>query len=115
MRLVLVRHPKPKCEAGLCYGRLDLDCEEDALEAAALRLHGFARGHRVVASPARRAAALAARLSEDVFIEPRLQELHFGEWEGPALAGFGPRGHRFLAKRPAGLCTAGWRDAVRDG
>ena len=82
MRLVLIRHPKPKCEAGLCYGRLELDCEEDALETAALRLHGLARGHRVVASPARRAMALAARLSDDVAVESRLQELHFGEWEG---------------------------------
>jgi alpha-ribazole phosphatase len=82
MRLILVRHPKPLCEAGLCYGRLDLECVADALETAAVRLAGLAEGCRVVSSPARRARDLAARLSAEVAIEDRLQELHFGDWEG---------------------------------
>ncbi len=37
---------------------------------------------RIVSSPARRALDLARRLSADVIVEPRLQELHFGDWEG---------------------------------
>lgn len=83
MRLILVRHPKPRCEAGLCYGRLDLECEADALDAAAIRLAALAKGCRVVSSPARRTRELAERLGADAAaIEPRLQELHFGDWEG---------------------------------
>jgi alpha-ribazole phosphatase len=82
MRLILVRHPKPLCEPGLCYGRLDLECEPDALETAALRLSGLAEGCRIVSSPARRARDLAERLGPDIAIDERLRELHFGEWEG---------------------------------
>ncbi len=82
MRLILVRHPKPNCEKGLCYGRLDLECEPAALDAAASRLKAIARGHRIVSSPSRRALALAARLGSAAAIEPWLQELHFGDWEG---------------------------------
>jgi alpha-ribazole phosphatase len=82
MRLILIRHPKPDCEMGLCYGRLDLGCSEDALDTAALRLSALAQGHRVVTSPARRALTLAKRLSADAAIEPRLRELDFGDWEG---------------------------------
>ncbi len=82
MRLILVRHPKPNCEAGLCYGRLDLECNRDALEAAAARLKTLAGGCSIVACPARRAQSLARRLGADITLEPRLQELHFGDWEG---------------------------------
>jgi alpha-ribazole phosphatase len=82
MRLILVRHPKPRCVEGLCYGRLDLECEPKALEEAARKLGRLAAGHRVVTSPARRARQLAERLSPDPEIEPRLQELDFGDWEG---------------------------------
>jgi alpha-ribazole phosphatase len=82
MRLILVRHPKPRNAQGLCYGQLDLECEAQALEEATLKLERLVAGHRVVTSPARRAMDLAARLSPDAVVEPRLQELDFGDWEG---------------------------------
>lgn len=82
MRLILVRHPKPVCESGLCYGRLDLDCDCAVLEAAAHRLRSLAAGYRIVTSPAKRASRLAAMLAARPEIEPRLQELDFGDWEG---------------------------------
>jgi alpha-ribazole phosphatase len=82
MRLILVRHPRPRGAQGLCYGRLDLECEAGALEDAAAKLRGLAAGHRLVTSPARRARDLAARLGAGAGIEPRLQELDFGDWEG---------------------------------
>jgi alpha-ribazole phosphatase len=82
MRLILVRHPKPLCEPGLCYGRLDLECVADALDTAALRLGGLAEGCRIVTSPARRARDLSAMLGPDVTVDGRLQELDFGDWEG---------------------------------
>ena len=77
-----MRHPKPICEEGLCYGRIDLECDPEALGIAAANLSGLAAGHRIFTSPARRALALAKRLGTEVAIEPLLQELHFGNWEG---------------------------------
>ncbi len=82
MRLILVRHPKPLCEPGLCYGRLDLECEAQALEIAVSRLAKLASASRVFTSPARRAFNLATRLSAGPFADLRLQELDFGDWEG---------------------------------
>ncbi len=82
MRLILVRHPLPVCEAGACYGRLDLACDAEALNEAADKLSGLARGARVFTSPARRALALATRLSAAPVVDSRLQELDFGDWEG---------------------------------
>ncbi len=82
MRLILVRHPKPLHEPGICYGRLDLECEPGAVEAAVARLGAIADTARVFSSPARRARDLAARLSAEAVVDPRLQELNFGDWEG---------------------------------
>ena len=82
MRLILVRHPRPLCEPGICYGRLDLECDTGALTEAAESLSGLAKRTRLFTSPARRALALATRLRADAVVDPRLQELDFGDWEG---------------------------------
>ena len=114
MRLILVRHPKPLCEKGICYGRLDLGCQPQALLEAVHRLGKLVPAARVFASPAKRARDLAALLSADIVVDDRLQELDFGDWRA-ALAGSGTRSHRRLACGPAGLRSAEWRDADRDG
>jgi alpha-ribazole phosphatase len=82
MRLILVRHPKPLCEKGICYGRLDLECEPEALSEAVQRLAKLAPTPRVFTSPARRARDLATRLGTPLIVDDRLQELDFGDWEG---------------------------------
>lgn len=82
MRLTLVRRPRPLCEPGICYGRLDLECDPEALKEAAMSLSGLARGARVFTSPAQRTLALATRLSPEAVVDARLQELDFGVWEG---------------------------------
>ena len=82
MRLILVRHPKPDCEPGICYGRLDLKCNATSLEDAVVRLHALALTCRVFTSPARRAFDLAKRLCANPIADPRLQEMDFGDWEG---------------------------------
>jgi alpha-ribazole phosphatase len=82
MRLILVRHPRPLCEPGICYGRLDLECDTHALNEAANSLGELARSARVFTSPAQRALALATRLSAGAVVDVRLQELDFGDWEG---------------------------------
>lgn len=90
MDLILVRHPQPLSEPGVCYGRLDLECEPHALEAAASRLAGLAAGKRVFTSPLRRARDLAARLTANPVPDDRLQELNFGDWEGRRWLDFDP-------------------------
>ena len=82
MRLILVRHPKPLCEKGVCYGRLDLECDPQALSEAVSRLGKLASASLIFTSPAKRARDLAARLSTQTIVDDRLQELDFGDWEG---------------------------------
>jgi alpha-ribazole phosphatase len=88
MMVVLVRHLAVQVQPGTCYGRLDLPLRLDVLEdiprlAAAICAHGIAR---VWTSPAVRCRILAYAIVEIVgksaVVDPRLQELHFGAWEG---------------------------------
>ena len=39
MQVFLIRHPPPQIDAGVCYGRLDVDCADPEPYAAALRRH----------------------------------------------------------------------------
>ena len=76
---MLLRHPRPIIEPGVCYGRLDVECEKifkfDALGPA-----------RFWSSPSSRcltlATALAARHRQRPTVDARLLELDFGDWEG---------------------------------
>lgn len=90
MRFVLVRHPRPLIEPGICYGRTDLPLHPEAL-AGLERLAAdpaFAGIKHVWTSPARRCAvlaeAIAERMSLPISSDPRLLELDFGSWEGRA-------------------------------
>ncbi len=82
MRLILVRHPKPDCAPGLCYGHLDLACDAQDLARAARDLASLAHDATIISSPLRRALALARALSPQVRTDDRLRELNFGAWEG---------------------------------
>jgi alpha-ribazole phosphatase len=88
MMVVLVRHMAVEVQPGTCYGRMDMPLRRDALDhvpslAARICTHGIAR---VWTSPAARCRALAdtiaALAATSPIIDPRLQELHFGAWEG---------------------------------
>lgn len=86
MKVLLVRHTAPALPAGTCYGRLDLalmpGTDLDRF-AAALDWSGIGR---VWTSPARRchllADAVARQAGKGAIVDPRLQELDFGSWEG---------------------------------
>ncbi|MEL6766991.1 MAG: histidine phosphatase family protein [Pseudomonadota bacterium] len=84
--LILLRHPRPAAEPGLCYGRQDIPPGPDASVEIAAALAHTPRGTAVLTSPARRARvlaeALAARDGVALQVDPRLQELDFGAWEG---------------------------------
>jgi alpha-ribazole phosphatase len=130
VRLILIRHPKLLCEQGICYGRFDLECDQQALEEAVHHLAELTEtAGRLITSPARRALDLARRLSANVSADPRLQELDFGDWEGRAWSDIDPAAidawRRGLpdAAPPNGeslsalgaRCAAWLADAERDG
>ena len=83
-----MRHPAPRIEPGICYGRLDMPIHPN-VEADADRLarDPVLNGSSVVwTSPARRCHDLAGRvacaLSIPLAVDSRLLELDFGAWEG---------------------------------
>jgi alpha-ribazole phosphatase len=88
MKLWLVRHAKPLIDAGICYGRQDVAADADAIaECARLLTTVLPLATRVVSSPLQRCERLAHALSglrADLIykIDPRLQEMDFGDWEG---------------------------------
>jgi alpha-ribazole phosphatase len=84
MNAALIRHTRIAAPAGVCYGRSDVPLAatfpEDA-RAVRERLPWIPA--EVWTSPAQRCRALAEQLgAAQVRIDPRLQELDFGEWEG---------------------------------
>lgn len=100
MRLWLARHAAVARQDGICYGRLDLVADDALTQEAALRLHRtLPPGVAVRRSPARRCRQLASALASlrpglTIAVDPDLQEMDFGHWEGqrwdaigePALA-----------------------------
>lgn len=90
MKLWLARHAQPHIPAGVCYGRLDMPAEDDATLTCAQALAAILpQDTTVVSSPLRRCVQLAhalqgLRADLPFRTDPRLQEMHFGNWEGRA-------------------------------
>lgn len=88
MKLWLVRHAQPLVEAGICYGASDIAADPAATLAAVQRLaEVLPQSVCVIASPLQRCEQLAQALRglrPDLAytLEPRLQEMDFGQWEG---------------------------------
>ena len=87
MELYLIRHTTPDINAGICYGRSDIDVAatfEAEVEAVLYKL-AEAQPTAIYTSPSqrcRRLAQLLAQTHQCSFVEDeRLMELHFGEWE----------------------------------
>ncbi|MEX3548516.1 MAG: alpha-ribazole phosphatase family protein [Burkholderia sp.] len=90
MDLVLIRHPAPAVEAGICYGASDLPLAgEVPAEAAAIvaLLHSarVGRPEAILASPLLRCASVAHEIgtlaTQSVRLDARLREIDFGAWE----------------------------------
>jgi alpha-ribazole phosphatase len=81
MQIFLIRHPRPLIGAGICYGQLDVDCENPQPVAEQL-MRFLPKGIPVISSPLRRAQKLAEQLDPAARIDSRLSEINFGEWEG---------------------------------
>jgi len=88
MTLWLVRHALPLIDKGICYGQLDVPADPEATRACALELHKILpRGITVISSPLQRCELLTKELiglRPDLRVgsDSRLQEMHFGQWEG---------------------------------
>ncbi|MEN9315724.1 MAG: hypothetical protein RIS35_2117 [Pseudomonadota bacterium] len=91
MKLLLIRHPRPDVDEGLCYGRMDVPPQAAHLDETveALRARWQAAGnppHRVFSSPLRRCALVANALADRPWprpvFDPRIAEMSFGHWEG---------------------------------
>ncbi|MRV76790.1 phosphoglycerate mutase [Duganella sp. FT92W] len=83
MRLILIRHPQPLAEPGLCYGSTDLPVLPGEPERVLAALHAsvaIPANAPIYTSPLQRCAALAHLLGKPTF-DARLRELHFGGWE----------------------------------
>ena len=83
MNVLLLRHTRVAIPAGLCYGWTDVPLAASfADEAAAVKNALPWTPDEIRSSPAARCRQLAATLTADpVHIEPRLAEMHMGEWE----------------------------------
>ena len=88
-RAVLLRHPRLRGSAGLCYGRRELDLLDPEADIPPIVAALLAwRGAAILTSPSRRcrivAERLGAGLGSQVRTDARLLELDFGAWEGLA-------------------------------
>jgi alpha-ribazole phosphatase len=86
--MIFLRHPATAVAPGICYGRLDVPPGPGAPAEIARALALLPRVPAVISSPACRcrvlAEPIAARDGVALTIDPRLQELDFGRWEGLA-------------------------------
>lgn len=84
--LWLLRHAQPLIAPGVCYGQLDVAADPQATAQAAQRFGALhAPGTTVRVSPLQRCVHLARALPVEpasLILDPRLQEMHFGHWEG---------------------------------
>lgn len=81
MELYLIRHPRPAVAPGICYGQTDLGLAESAMTVAERLRPLLPQDFALYASPLARARLLAEALGTPL-LDPRLKEIHFGEWEG---------------------------------
>lgn len=89
MPLYLIRHPRTLAPADVCYGSSDVAVAPETLEAclrALLSDPRLPRGLPIHSSPLRRSLGLARALAQHwslpaPVVDPRLAEMHFGDWE----------------------------------
>jgi len=88
VELYLIRHPRPDVAPGICYGQTDLGLAESAGTVAARLRPLLPADFALFASPLARARLLAEALGQPR-LDPRLREIHFGDWEGRSFADIG--------------------------
>lgn len=84
MAVYLIRHTAPAIEKGICYGQADIGVLDTfEAEAAIISRHLPQHITHIHSSPLQRCRRLADHLFPELTIvnEPRLKEIHCGEWE----------------------------------
>lgn len=81
MELYLIRHTRPTCPEGLCYGQSEVPVDAAEVCAAAARLRPLLPPAPVFSSPLGRCRQLARELATSPTFDARLMEMHFGSWE----------------------------------
>lgn len=95
---------------GVCYGQTDLSLQTPLSQqgtAVAVLRQQLPLSAPVFTSPLRRCAELAEALSSRPLQDPRLQELHFGDWEMQAWDTIGAHALDAWAKDLAGFRPPG--------
>ena len=109
--MIFLRHPKPEIDPGICYGQTDLDIAEIGHQQIELALKSTPRLTRIVASPALRCRKLAQSLANrdglEVRFEPRLWEMHMGDWEGLAWKEIDRKASEYWLEDPVNRPTPG--------
>lgn len=109
MELHLIRHPRPDVPAGVCYGQTDVALAESATEVAQRLRPLLPPRFALHASPLSRARLLAEALGMPT-LDPRLMEMHFGEWELKAYVDLGDAVDRWVSD-PLGFAAPGGESA----
>lgn len=102
-----MRHPRPRVAEGICYGRTDLDLEQDPLAVAACIRGQLPANAPVFSSPLRRCLKLAKVLSPTPRIDAQLVEMDFGAWEMRAWSDIGAAALDRWAADPLGHAPPG--------
>jgi alpha-ribazole phosphatase len=91
MQLYLIRHPRPSCATGMCYGRQDVAVDADSVVRAAAAVREriprrVLECAAIFSSPASRCLQLARELAapREPSVARDLLEMDFGSWEGLA-------------------------------
>jgi alpha-ribazole phosphatase len=113
MKLLLVRHPAPDVDTGICYGHLDVPLRSDSGPAIVAIVEYVCR-HRVAmvwSSPAIRCLTAAQAAADSartrLRVDNRLKELNFGRWEGVRWADIGSSALDCWAADPSGFAPPG--------
>ena len=97
MTLWMVRHAQPLIAKGICYGQLDVKADLAETQKCAEELKKvLPTGAYLFTSPLQRCELLAPvliGLQPDLMVkkDARLQEMHFGDWEGRPWADIDPK------------------------
>ncbi|MEM8685057.1 MAG: alpha-ribazole phosphatase [Pseudomonadota bacterium] len=86
MSLILIRHTRPAVGRDVCYGRTDVDLDDNFEQEARRIATSLGRIDVLATSPLSRCRRLAELIGQthgvEPSIDPRLQEMDFGRWEG---------------------------------
>lgn len=89
MEIYLVRHTEPAIEKGICYGQADIEIKADEFRMSVSGISDQLPDDIdiIYSSPLKRCSHLAEHIQSlqysllQVRLDPRLKELHFGDWE----------------------------------